>query len=235
MSITSKDLLRLAQRLAGSHLEVDLRDAGNRAYFAAFHASLQLSVALGLLAPQVREQEGHHKRLIRAMQTAKVPGVDQADFAVRRLGQALRSLRDQRNVSEYRLDKSFVRSQAKQMIITGERILNEVERILWEYRGRDVAEGGAMDSLWLEQEPDDPSPGDAVQPQGETGPLPPAPPEASDVEQAPVGAASPVPLPDAITPPPASAHAEAPFSPAPHTDDEKNGQGDNQGKPECGQ
>ncbi|MBF0154089.1 MAG: hypothetical protein HQL64_10160 [Magnetococcales bacterium] len=139
MSITCKDLLRLAQRLAGSHLEVDLRDAGSRAYFAAYHACHQLGEHLGLLAPQVREQEGHHKRLIRAMQMAKISGLDQDDPAVRRLGQALRSLRDQRNAAEYRLGKSFVRSQAKQMIFTSERILSEVERILWERRGREGA------------------------------------------------------------------------------------------------
>ncbi|MBF0154280.1 MAG: hypothetical protein HQL64_11120 [Magnetococcales bacterium] len=138
MSITCKDLLRLAQRLAGSHLEVDLRDAGSRAYFAAFHACHQLSATLGLLAPQVREQEGHHKRLIRAMQSARVPGQDQADYPVRRLGQALRSLRDQRNTAEYRLGKSFVRSQAKQMIIACEYILGEAENILWERRERDT-------------------------------------------------------------------------------------------------
>ncbi|MBF0426340.1 MAG: hypothetical protein HQL66_11045 [Magnetococcales bacterium] len=145
MSITCRDLLRLAQRLAGSHLEVDLRAAGSRAYFAAFHACHQLSQALGLLAPHVQEQEGHHRRLVRAMQAAVMAGGDQADYPVRRLGQALRSLRDQRNVAEYRLGKSFVRSQAKQMVLLSTHILDEVERILWERREWEAPPPAATD------------------------------------------------------------------------------------------
>jgi hypothetical protein len=90
------DFMALADRLAISSEEADLRTAVGRAYYSAFHVSKELIESCGIVLPQSAEA---HAKVVFCLKNAGNEDLDRA-------GTALGELRESRNDADYDLRDS---------------------------------------------------------------------------------------------------------------------------------
>ena len=88
------DFIVVAKDLSAGSNEAHWRSAVSRAYYGAFHAALQLLVSFGVAFPKTSSA---HDKVSQCLQNCKSGALEEA----RRI---LASLRDKRNVADYRLD-----------------------------------------------------------------------------------------------------------------------------------
>ena len=135
MTVTPQDFIRSAEKMLKSDLEIDYRNAASRAYQGAHHACRKLREDLDL-APltNVPEQEGSHKKLIRALQQAHLPATKNQQWVkaihIRQIGHMLNSARDLRYAADYGLDQYFSKKKARQLIISSQIIVHQVNQLL---------------------------------------------------------------------------------------------------------
>lgn len=115
MSISYEEFLTSAKALAENpkSLEIDLRNAVSRAYYAAFHAC-NSSVNL-----KEYENTGSHENLIRSM-------LDSSDNELVALGLQLRKCKIKRHKADYKLNQSVLIGETNQVITECSKILDAI-------------------------------------------------------------------------------------------------------------
>jgi uncharacterized protein (UPF0332 family) len=124
MSISSADLLSLAQELAGHDKEVHWRDAASRAYYAAFHWCQPVSQTLS--EPRYDSNvKGIHDYLIKKFEGAEGTHKNQ----LKAIAYLLKAAKNIRVKADYEIQISFEKHQAQQNIKYAERIYQLLQLI----------------------------------------------------------------------------------------------------------
>lgn len=121
MSVSSSDLLDLAQQLSGAEGECCARAAVGRSYYALFHEALAVAATLNLPQCPVDKKLATHERLIYRY-----------EFAGRGLAAIARTIRKQkqmRAVADYEIREEFRSGEAMLHIATSKRVLSDLRRL----------------------------------------------------------------------------------------------------------
>jgi len=118
--MTPRDILEVAEELAGGLTEAAWRAAVSRAYFAAFH-SARNRLRLAGFDPPAADQA--HSYLWLRLSNCSHPDVEEA-------GKNLKDLRQRRNWADYDLEKPFDQAMALRQIDIADRILGLLETVL---------------------------------------------------------------------------------------------------------
>jgi uncharacterized protein (UPF0332 family) len=100
--IIANDYLLLAQQLVAGTTEAEWRSAISRAYYAAFHAARDLFRELGFATP--RAESAHQYLWLRLLNCSNLP--------VQSAGSDLNSLRGERNLADYDLQRTVTQNAA---------------------------------------------------------------------------------------------------------------------------
>jgi uncharacterized protein (UPF0332 family) len=99
--------------------EIDCRNAASRAYYCAFHTCKQL---LEQCPPKESQRGAEHEKIIAELRKHQ-------DKRFKILGNMLNTSRDQRVHADYRLDKKFALADAKKLLLSTKKLLQEIEKI----------------------------------------------------------------------------------------------------------
>jgi uncharacterized protein (UPF0332 family) len=117
--MTGRDFLPTARRLAGGRDEGDWRSAVSRAYFAAFHVTRDLLIALRFRPPQA---DCAHEYVYRRLNNCGLkPVVDAATV--------LTELRRRRNRADYDMHRANSASDAADAVIDAEFIIQTLDAL----------------------------------------------------------------------------------------------------------
>lgn len=150
MAIDCSDLCKFSQRLAVSGAsEVELRAAGSRAYYSAYHSLLWLG---SLLPPsQKYDERSHHighrelQRRISDWNTAGVhPDLAALKVVKQQVAFALESARKFREACDYQLEEGVSYNEASSQIERARRVLRHAKQFYETvYPGSGETESGA--------------------------------------------------------------------------------------------
>lgn len=119
MAVNPDDLFKAAKTLIQSEDEVSQRNAASRAYYAAYHRCLALSLHLRLEAAL---GHGVHARLRDALYRSK-------DSRVRSIAYILNECRKHRGQADYEIEQDFSPEDARTAINQCERIMTKANAL----------------------------------------------------------------------------------------------------------
>lgn len=119
MSVTSKEILSMAEDLGMGTTEVAWRSAASRAYYALFHRCMPIGVSLGVKP----DDPNAHAGLIGALTDSLVPN------STKGLGFMLRQCRSSRVKADYMIDDEFAKEECDSALETCRRAIAKAESI----------------------------------------------------------------------------------------------------------
>jgi uncharacterized protein (UPF0332 family) len=105
--------------LSKEHREINSRNAASRAYYCAFHSCKKL---LQDFPPKESQRGAEHEKII-----AELLNHQNKQFKI--LGNMLKTSKDQRARADYKLADKFSIQDAKRVVLSTEKLLEELEKI----------------------------------------------------------------------------------------------------------
>lgn len=128
MTITAKDFFDFATVLADKNTpsEIDLRTAGSRAYYGAFHST----VSIVELCEDVDIKAGMHKISTARLKKGNLIEFGAENNKVKSIGVMLDQIRDIRAGADYRLKEDFSKHDTDLCLLQAKRIMQRTEEVL---------------------------------------------------------------------------------------------------------
>jgi uncharacterized protein (UPF0332 family) len=134
--VTAKDFLNSALELVKENEEISKRNAISRAYYAAYHKSLEASPYLPNAVP---DGVGLHQRLI--LQFSSFNGSRDSTRLAKHISYKLSRIRATRTKADYKLNESLARSDTPSTLDTARQLVdNYIDEFLGHIEGDNAAE-----------------------------------------------------------------------------------------------